>query len=159
MGPRGVDIAIGSILPSMTYPLCSLHPATLICGLFLISLFSCHIIMCPLSSFHYSLTDPATLLCVLHLRFIFLSPHFICPRNSWHLYYFSVSPPQILWVIIKPVKVLCFSFLSHSLKPRDSRTASSSLGIDFFQKMDLMRAASKQVRSYRVSNLCPVIIV
>ena len=129
----------------MTYPLCSLHPATLICGLFLISLFSRHIIMCPLSSFHYFLTDHATLLCVLHLRFIFLSSHFVCPRKSRHLYYFSVSPPQILWVIIEPVKVLCFSFCSYSLKPRDSRTASSSLGIDFFQKMDLMRAASEQV--------------
>jgi len=126
------DIAIGLILPSMTYPLCSLHPAILICGLFLISLFSHHIIMYPLSSFHYSLTDPATLLCVLH-------------RNSWHLYYYSVSPPQILWVIIKPVKVLRFSFRSHSLKSRDSRKASSSLGIDFFQKMDLMRAVSKRV--------------
>ena len=159
MGPRGVDIAIGSILPSTTYSLCFLHPATLICGLFLISLFSRHTIMYPLSSFHYSLTDPATLLCVLHLCFIFLSPHFICPRNSWHLYYFSVSPPQILWVIIKLVKVLRFSFRSHSLKPRDSRKASSSLGIGFFQKMDLMRAVSEQVQSYRVSNLCAVIIL
>ncbi len=54
-------------------------------------------------------------------------------------------------IIIDKVKVTHFSLHSLLLSHGDSRNASSSLGNDFFQKMDLFRAISDHVRSHRVS--------
>lgn len=99
----------------------------------------CHIMMCPISSIHCS-----------HSAF-YLSSHFIS------LPHFSVSP-QIIWTIMNYVKVTRFSFCSYSLKHRESRNASASLGIDFFQKIDLLRVILEQVRSHMASNHCVYII-
>jgi len=79
MGMREVNIAINDLIHNG----CSTLPHCYVSS-FVISLFTRHIIMCCLASFHCSLTHTATVFCVLFLHFIVLSPHFICPHTSCH---------------------------------------------------------------------------